>query len=398
MIFLREGVPLVNQMIPFAAHTSEFAPLPFVRAEAAGLDPCKLERVCALVEEHIAAGVNPGAQLAVARNGKLVLDRVFGVARLPPAEALTTSGTLFLTYSNTKVVTASAVWKLVEDGRLRFDDPAAAYLPSFEKHGKGGVTILHLLTHQAGFPNAIVPLGLAEDHDALRAHLNEIELEWLPGENVHYHSASAHWVLAMVIEAISGMDYRDFIQTAIIEPLGLGAEMALRITQELSARCADMYAREGDGPLLPLALENSAAYRHAGRPGGGIHSTARAFAAFYQMILQKGRLGGTRLFSPRMIEYVTRNFTGERINLMNGRPSHRALGPTVRGNTDFHPGHGAIAHPLTLGHAGMGSSYCWGDPDSGVSFAFVSNGRLDDEAHDRRMELLSTVVHASIIS
>jgi CubicO group peptidase (beta-lactamase class C family) len=374
------------------------SPLPAASAESAGLDPLKLERACALIEEHIAAGVNPGGQIAVVRHGKLVLDRVFGAARLVPAEVPVTAETLFLAYSNTKVVTASAIWKLVEDGRLRFDDPAAAYLPGFEKHGKGEVTILHLLTHQGGFPNAMIPLDLAEDHDALRAHLNEMKLEWLPGTNVHYHSASGHWVLAMVIEAITGMDYRDFIQTAIIEPLGLGAEMALKITPEIAARCADMHARDGDGPMLPLALENSPAYRHAGRPGGGIHSTARAFAAFYQMLLQGGQLGGTRLLSPRMIAYASRNFTGERINLMNGRPAHRALGPTVRGDTDFHPGHGAIAHPLTLGHAGMGSSYCWGDPDSGVSFAFVSNGRLDDDAHDRRMELLSTVVHASIIS
>ena len=381
----------------FAGEGSAFPPLPSVSAQAAGLDPEKLERVCALIDQHIAAGLNPGAQVAVARHGKLVLDRVFGLARLTPVEVPTTASSLFLTYSNTKVVTAAAIWKLVENGWLRFDDFAADYLPGFEAHGKGAVTILHLLTHQAGFPTAMVPLELAEDHDALRAHLNEMQLEWLPGTNVHYHSASAHWVLAMIIEAITGMDYRDFIKTAIIAPLGLGGEMALRITPDISDRCADMHARDGEGPMLPLTLENSAAYRSAGRPGGGIHATARALAAFYQMILQGGRLGETRLISPRMIAYASRNFTAERINLMNGRPAHRALGPTVRGETDFHPGHGSIAHPLTLGHAGMGSSYCWGDPDSGVSFAFVSNGRLGDDAHDRRMELLCTVVHAAII-
>jgi hypothetical protein len=183
-----------------------------------------------------------------------------------------------------------------------------------------------------------------------------------------------------------------------IAPLGLSEEMVLRITPEVTPRCADMCARDAESKLAPLALENSVAYRSAGRPGGGVHATARAFAAFYQMLMQGGRLGETRLFSPRMISYVLRNFTGERINLMNGRPGHRALGPTVRGETDFHPGHGTIAHPRTVGHAGMGTSYVWGDPDSGVSFAFMSNGRLDDDAHDRRMELLCNVVHASIIA
>ena len=386
---------LLNQSAP--SLSSAFAPLPAVSAQSAGLDPSKLDRLCALIEEHIADGITPGAQVAVARNGQLVLDRTFGLARLAPSEVPATDTTLFLSYSNTKVVTAAAIWKLVEDGRLRFDDLAASYLPGFDAHGKGEVSILHLLTHQAGFPTAMIPLELAEDHPALRAYLNDMKLEWGPGTNVHYHSASAHWVLAMIIETITGMDYRDFIASRIIAPLGLADEMVLRVTDEVSPRCADMCARDVSGEMVPLALENSTAYRSAGRPGGGIHATARAYAAFYQMLLQGGRLGETRLLSPRMIAYALRNFTGERINLLNGRPGHRALGPTVRGETDFHPGHGAIAHPRTIGHAGMGTSYCWGDPDSGVSFAFVSNGRLDDDAHDRRMELLCNVVHASII-
>ena len=370
-------------------------PLPEASAAELGLDPRKLDRLCGVIEEHIAGGMHPGAQVAVARHGKLALFRSFGMARLLPTPVPADARTLFLTYSNTKVITAAAVCMLVEDARLRFDDRAADYLPGFEKHRKGDVTIQHLLTHQAGFPNAVVPLALAADHAALREHLCNIKPEWVAGSRVHYHSASAHWVAAMVIEAITGMDYRDFIRTRIIEPLGLGDELVLAVTGPLLERCADMH---DSGGMLPLAEENSPEYRAAGRPGGGGHATARAMTAFYQMLLQGGRLGEVRLLSPRMIAYATRNVTGERLDMLNGQAPHRALGPSIRGETDFHRGHGALAHPRTFGHGGAGSSYCWGDPDSGVSFAFLSNARLEDEVHDPRMELLSNLAHASIIA
>jgi CubicO group peptidase (beta-lactamase class C family) len=202
----------------------------------------------------------------------------------------------------------------------------------------------------------------------------------------------------MAIEAIAGMDYRNFIHSRVITPLGLADELVLAVTGPFLERCADMHGSDGSGAMRPLPEENSLAYRAAGRPGGGAHATARAMTAFYQMLLQGGRLGDVRLLSPRMIAYATRNVTGERLDMLNGQAPHRALGPSIRGETEFHRGHGALAHPRTFGHGGAGSSYCWGDPDSGVSFAFLSNARLEDEAHDPRMELLSNVVHASILT
>ena len=77
---------------------------------------------------------------------------------------------------------------------------------------------------------------------------------------------------------------------------------------------------------------------------------------------------------------------------------HRGLGPHSRGFTDGIRGLGAIAHPATFGHGGVGSSYCWADPASGTSFAFIANTRAaDEEWHALRMDTLSNVVHAAIV-
>ena len=148
-------------------------------ARALGLDPRPLERLAETIEGHIAEGRYPGAEIAVARHGRLALNRRFGRARVDPPRD-TAGGTLWLLFSNTKVITAAAVWKLVAEGRLRFTDPVAMHLPGFEAHGKGQQSVLELLTHQGGFPNSDMPPEAWEDREARRRAVIGFEVEWTP--------------------------------------------------------------------------------------------------------------------------------------------------------------------------------------------------------------------------
>jgi CubicO group peptidase (beta-lactamase class C family) len=79
-----------------------------------------------------------------------------------------------------------------------------------------------------------------------------------------------------------------------------------------------------------------------------------------------------------------------------GMPMHRGLGPHSRGTTPTIRGLGSLASPRTFGHGGVGSSYCWADPESGVSFADLTNGRLPDPWHRQRMDVVSNCVHSAI--
>jgi CubicO group peptidase (beta-lactamase class C family) len=119
-------------------------------------------------------------------------------------------------------------------------------------------------------------------------------------------------------------------------------------------------------------------------------------AAFYQMLLGGGTLAGRRLLSPRTLAYVLRNYTGDRVDGYMGMPMHRGLGPHLRGTTDTIRGLGSLASPRTFGHGGVGSSYCWADPDSGVSFAYLTNNRVPDPWHSERMDRISNAMHAAI--
>jgi len=325
------------------------------------------------------------------------LVRSFGNAVTDPTPREANDQTLWLLYSNTKVLTACAVWLLVERGMLSFTDRVATHVPGFEANGKGEITLLQLLSHQGGFPTADVPAEAWIDHDLLRRVVCGFTLEWTPGSQVQYHRLAAHWTAAVLIEALTKTDYRDFIRENVVEPLGLGDELFVGVPNAVQSRAADMHAPAADGGRqVPRASENTAAFRRAGAPASGGFATARAMAAFYQMLVQGGTLNGVRLLSPRLVAYVTRNFTEERIDSYMGMAMHRGLGPHVRGTTPTIRGLGALASSSTFGHGGVGSSYCWGDPESGVSFAYLSNSRLPDPWHSERLDRIANCAHAAI--
>ena len=117
-----------------------------------------------------------------------------------------------------------------------------------------------------------------------------------------------------------------------------------------------------------------------------VSPAARAMAALYQMMLAGGELNGTRIVSPRTLQYAIRNHTGDRIDEFMGMPMHRGLGPHLRGTTENVRGLGATAHPTAFGHGGVGSSYSWADPTSGVSFTYLTNYVYPDPWHSMRLD------------
>ncbi|NCX23189.1 MAG: class A beta-lactamase-related serine hydrolase [Betaproteobacteria bacterium] len=333
-----------------------FTPIEDAPQASLGLSASSLEPLYAAIQGHIEEGRYPGCQLALAWQGRLLVDRSFGMARLGKRESLEPNAQpvspdpnlddqavvarpdhLWLLYSNTKVLIAAALWKLAENGQLRFGDPVSAYLPSFSRHGKGGITLYHLITHQAGFPHAEVPASMWHDMSQVAEFYADVVPEWVAGSRVHYHGLSAHWVLALVMEAVTGQRFQDAVRRLVLEPLGLA-----------------------------------------------------------QDLLMGGRLNGVQWISPRTLAYAIRNHTGDRVDQFMGIPMHRGLGPHMRGHSLSIRGLGDIAPADTFGHGGVGTSYCWGDPQSGLSMAYITNARIPEPWHSWRLNQISNLVHAAI--
>ena len=357
-----------------------------------------------LIEQHIAQGRYPGAQIALGYQGHLVLDMSFGQARTgtgggPDTQAQATRpDTLWLLYSNTKVLIATTLWLLHERGLLRFTDKVADHLPEFAAHGKQDITLLQVITHQAGYPGREVSAEVWHDHALVRQAVCDFQPEWPPGSKVSYHGLSAHWTLAMVIEAVTGQDFRQVVREQVLQALGLEDEIFLGLPEAQLPRMSYLYEPDpAQGGRLVLRPENtSRVWQQAGVPGGGAYGTARGMVSLYQMMLQGGRLGHVQLLSPRTLAYALRNYTGERIDEFMGMAMNRGLGPHLRGHGIGIRGLGSLAHPLTFGHGGVGTSYCWADPSSGLSFAYITNARLPDPWHSLRLDQVSNFVHAAI--
>jgi len=357
--------------------------------QALGFAQKPLEHLDHLIRQHIEEGRYPGAQIALARNGEMALFRTYGDAKVAPERVPAGGETLFLLFSQTKVLTSSAVWALVEEGRLSFMDKVSDHLPEFAARGKADITLHQVMTHQAGYPGSDVTRASWADHAKMRAEVCDFSLDWTPGSRLQYHARAAHLTQAMVIEAVTGQDYRDVIRDKVLAPLGLADDVFVGVPPTQQHRCADTGG--------PEPRDNSPEFKAAGLPSGGGYATARGIAAFYQMLLGQGRLGKVRMFSPRLVAYVTKSHTGERgDDAMAGIPMHRGLGPHVRGDSDRIRGLGTIAAPQTFGHGGAGTSYSWADPTSGVSFTYLTNHMVPDPWHSARLDRIANLVHAAI--
>jgi CubicO group peptidase (beta-lactamase class C family) len=304
-------------------------------SQVQALDPRAIDALLERAHREIDSGLLPSCQLAIGYRGEIVLDETLGDA---------TAGTRYVIFSCTKAIIASAIWLLIGDDRLRPSARVADIVPEFATNGKDVVTVEQLLTHTSGFPRA--PLGPPDwySRDARLARFARWRLTFEPGTRFEYHPTAAHWVLAEVIERVAGVDYRDFVRTRILDPLGLP-----RLELGVRGEPVDVATIVGCGePATPDEIEaaigvrelpatevteevlvafNKPANLALGVPGGGAVSSAAELARFYQALLHDPdgvwdpdvRLAGT--------SEVLNRFPNEL-----GVPANRTLGLVVAGD------------------------------------------------------------------
>jgi CubicO group peptidase (beta-lactamase class C family) len=320
-----------------------------------------LDELLTAARRDVDSGLVPACQLAVARDDDIVVFETFGEA---------TDDTRFAIFSATKPIVASAMWLLIGDGSLDVHRRVVEYIPEFATFGKEVVTVEQVMLHTSGFPS---PRLLADGADpSLRLqHFRDWRLEWEPGTQFQYHGVSAHWVLAELIERLSGGDFRDFVEQRVTRPLGL--PRVLGLPDERHGECAGLVA-VGDDDLdgVQLALDAPAA-RRAGIPGGGAFMTAAELARFYQGLLHDA--GG--VWDAEVLDDAKTNVRCNFDDPMLGVPVQRTLGLVLAGDDGKHQLRyaifGADCSPGSFGHAGANAQVAWADPASGISFVYLQN-------------------------
>src|SRR6185436_2700459 len=348
-------------------------------------------RIDDLVREAMAAKLTPGAVVVVGRGPSTSLgtgdqtlyEKAFGFRATVPAEEPMTLDTIFDLASLTKVVgTTTAVMTLVEEGRLRLNDTVASQIPGFERYGKGGITIRHLMTHVSGL-RPDVDLHPWTGYDAaISLAIDEVPTS-APGENFVYSDIN-FFLLGDIVKRITGQTLDAYLRARVFEPLGMTETGFLPAKSLLpgiapTERCADQDAwpcKRPDAMPLRGVVHDPTARRMGGIAGhAGLFSTARDLQRFARMLLGKGRLGTTRVLSAATVTAMTSPQTPA------GMTSVRGLGWDI--DTSYSSNRGDLFPVGTsYGHTGFTGTSLWIDPGSNSYVIFLSSRLHPDGVGD----------------
>jgi CubicO group peptidase (beta-lactamase class C family) len=358
-----------------------------------GLDPDKVEALFQRAEREVREGLLPSAQIAIARDGKVGAMRTFGRAVQGGKDQPATDRTLYVIFSCTKAIMSAAAWLLIGDGKLDVNERVAEIVPEFGSNGKDVITVEQVLLHVGGFPNAPYPQGEWLDRNKRLERFAKWRLEWPVGSKYEYHPTSGFWVIAEIIERRTGQGFREFVRERIATPLGL-PDLHVGLPRAEHARLADIVhvgepltdeerKKLGLPPMPETEVTedaimgfNRAEVREAGVPGGGGIMTAAELALFYQGLLRNRGAGGAPIWKPDVLKDALRVRSGDYKDPIFGITVNRALGVVVAGGDGLanFRGFGKTNSALAFGHGGAGGQIGWGDPATGISIGYCTNG------------------------
>ncbi len=335
------------------------------------------------------------------RGGALVLrarDRVLADLRIGWEDRAHTRPwrpeTQALAFSATKGLASMVLHRLADRGLLDYDVPVASYWPEFGTAGKDRITVRELLSHRAGLYDV---QAVARNADELLDHLGMEERLAAatpkgPRGRPAYHAITYGWLASGLARAITGKGMRELVRTELAEPLGTsGLEIGIgdgpTRPAEMVGRSLRIYSAFGIAatPLLGWLPVTRAGFRALHAPGfeeicrgpdpaiwrtempavnGAL--SADGLSRLYVPLANRGLApGGEPFLSPETVE---------RLGRVQTRGLDRVLGVRMRWRLGFHHAF-ALGRPgpRALGHYGFGGSGGWGDPDTGISFGFISS-------------------------
>ena len=384
------------------------------KLKKSGIDAGRLARVRDAVRSDIDAGLCHGVRLMAARRGEVVLDLCEGYAERAANKPMKPDS-VFATMSVAKQFTNVLALSLVERGLLKLHAPVAELIPAFATLGKEKVNLYHLLTHTSGVMSAIppVPPEVLMDIGKVTDYACGLPLESQPGERVNYSILLGHSLIAALCLAADGRgrSYARMLQDEIFVPLGM-KDTSLGLRADLAKRFCPVRVSYDNLPALlpPAAVEGLGALlaMPGGElPGGGCVSTVQDVLRFAEMLRRGGELDGARILSPAMIDFCTRNHTGNLRNVLFDMwlgvrnwieyPANIGCGFFMRGEGNLPGLFSPMNSPRTFGGFGAGSTGFTVDPARDLSFAMLSSGLMEDSYHFERIGRLQGLVLAAIV-
>jgi methyl acetate hydrolase len=275
----------------------------------------------AFLDRATARGDVPGVVVAIVNRDGLVYHEAAGKSSLTRNTAMTRD-TLFNIASMTKAVTSVAIMQLVEEGRLKLDDPVGKYVAKFKdplvitkfnpadasyetRPAKRSITIRHLLTHTSGIGYAFSSPTYAAIQQKTKKADYDMPLLFEPGESWAYGASTR--VLGDVVMAVTGQRIDAYLQSRILGPLGL-SDTSYLVPESKYARVVAVAARDAKGDFVERPAATPIPANVAG--DGGLYSTASDYGKFVQMLLNGGSLGPARILTEKTVASMFQPHSG----------------------------------------------------------------------------------------
>lgn len=288
-------------------------------------------RIAAALQPFVEQNTLAGAVTLVANKDKVLSLEAVGWADIDKKKAMQTDNVFWIA-SMSKAMTAAGLMILVDEGKVKLDDPVEKYLPEYAgqmlaSKGEDGrfelkkpsqpITVRQILSHTSGMPFKSSIEQPVLDIYTLRERTVSYAvtpLQTEPGTAYQYSNAGIN-TAGMIIEKVSGMKYEDFMHDRLLEPLGM-KDTTFWPDESQVARLAKSYrptaAKDGleEFTITQLTYPLTDTKRQC-MPAGGYFSTAMDVSKFCRMLLNKGTLGSKRILSEEAVKQMTRVQSGE---------------------------------------------------------------------------------------
>ena len=365
------------------------------RATAQGSAKAQIDGV---LRQAVDAKEVPGVVAMAATDKGVLYEGAFGLRALDQSTPMTLD-TVFRIASMTKAITSVAAMQLVEQGKLKVEEPvpnidpglgSPQVLEGFDAAGapklrpaKRPITLRHLLTHTAGFSydiwdadtgRYIKAAGLPARTTGKLASIRT-PLSFDPGDKWEY-GVNIDWA-GRLVEVLSGQSLDVYFRDKIFAPLGM-KDSGFVVSAEQRSRQARVHARQADGVLAPQPWESAPVANPEFWSGGGpLYATARDYLTFLQMLLNGGSGNGVRLLKSETVAEMNKNHTG---NIPAG--IMKTQNPGLSNDVDLFPGaqiRWGLGYMLnmqpgpngrsagTVSWGGIYNTYYWLDPSKHVT-------------------------------
>ena len=411
MHFKASPALLLLAALPLAAAT-----IPETKPEAVGLSSERLVRIHDAVQRHMDANSISGAVTVVVRRGRLAHLEAHGSMDLESKKPMAKDA-VFRIWSMSKVVGGVGILMLMEEGKVRLNDPISRFIPEFkgmkvaviqETRRMPGppagpqaapvefytipatreITIQDLLTHVSGLGSGQASASeirkiTRTPTDTLAAYIPKLgatPLDFQPGSRWSYSAAAAFDTLARVIEVASGQPVDQFLRQRLFEPLGM-KDTFYSPPEGTWPRVATAYHR-ADGKLQKVENPNRMVSMTYFGLGGGLMSTAADYAQFGAMLAEGGQLNGKRLLSPKTVELMGSAFVPD---TLPGRTPGIGYGLSVQVVTNPIAA-GYRVSPGSFGWDGAYGTHFWADPKEKIAGVLMIQTDNPDRQLDRDFE------------